>query len=134
MMPSAGEIETRLREKYGDGGVYQVRHVIQELAAHFHLTPQELAETDGSHPRFEHKVHSALARHRTLKLLDRSGWGKFRYMPEKLAEYEPRHHPRRVHKPGKSHQQETVAGAIRRLKRKRRAITLAIRELEQGSS
>jgi hypothetical protein len=134
MIPRAADIETRLREHYGDGVVYHTRQVTQELAAHFKLTPRELAESDGSHPRFAHKVHSALGRHRSLGLLVRQKRGSFRYVPEKLAEYEPHHHPPRAHKPRKALQHETVAEAIRRLKRKRRAITLAIRELEKGSS
>jgi hypothetical protein len=134
MMPKAGEIETRLREHYGDGAAYQTRRVIPELATHFQLTPHDLAEWDGSHPRFEHKVHSALARHSRLKLLVRPERGSFRYVPEKLAEYEPHHHPPRTRKvPRSRHQPITVAEAVRCLRRTRRAITLAIRELEQGS-
>jgi restriction endonuclease Mrr len=136
MIPKAGEIETQLREQYGDGTVYEVRRVIDELADHFQLSPQELAESDGSHLRFEHKVHSALARHCKLKLLVRSGRGSFRYVPEKLAEYEPHHHPPRPQQTSQSHHKQ-LSGAearlLRRLKRKRRALTLAIRELEQGS-
>ena len=114
MIPRAADIETQLREHYGDGAVYYTRQVTRDLAAHFKLTPQELAESDGSHPRFAHKVHSALARHHSLGLLVRLKRGSFRYRPEKLAEYEPHHHPPRVHKTGNSHQQETVAEAIRR--------------------
>jgi hypothetical protein len=136
MMPRAGEIETRLRERYGDGVVYETRQVIPQLAAHFHLSPDELAESDGSHPRFEHKVHSALARHCKLGLLVREGRGSFRYLPEKLAGHEPRHHPPRAGKTPPSPRRQ-LSGAearlLRRLKRKRRALTLAIRELEQGS-
>jgi restriction endonuclease Mrr len=96
MMPKAGQIETHLREHYGDGAVYETRRVIPEMATHFQLTREELAETDGSHLRFEHKVHSALARHRTLKLLERPERGSFKYLPEKLASFQPRHHPPRA--------------------------------------
>jgi restriction endonuclease Mrr len=95
MIPRAGEIETRLREHYGDGAVYETRRVIKELAAHFQLTPHDLAEWDGSHLRFEHKVHSALARHCRLELLGRPERGSFCYVPVKLAKYEPHHHPAR---------------------------------------
>ena len=96
MMPSAGEIETQLRESYGDGAPHETRSVVEELAAHFHLTPQELTETDGSHPRFEHKVHTALTRHGKLALLVRPKRGWFRYIPQKLARYKPNHRPRRT--------------------------------------
>jgi hypothetical protein len=82
-----------LREHYGDGAVYETRRVIPELAAYFNLTPQDLAESDGSHPRFWHKVHSALSRHRRFELLVRPERGSFRYVPENLAGYEPNHHP-----------------------------------------
>ncbi len=134
MMPKAGEIETRLRERFGDGAVYDTRHVIEELARDFQLSAEELAETDGSHPRFEHKVHTALARHCKLKVLVRPARGSFRYVPEKLDNFKPRHHPPRTRAVPKSLDESmTVAEALRRLKRKRRAITLAIRELEQGS-
>jgi hypothetical protein len=110
--------------------VYETRRVIPEMAAHFQLTRADLAETDGSHLRFEHKVHSALARHRTLKLLVRQQRGSFKYLPEKLASFQPGHHPPRA--PETADSRDPVAEAIRRLKRKRRAITIAIRELEQG--
>lgn len=92
MIPHASQIEDQLRQRYGDGTEFQTQAVIRELAAHFRLTPEDLEERDGSHPRFEHKVHSALARHRKLELLERPRWGWFRYMPEKLAEYTPRRH------------------------------------------
>ncbi len=71
MIPRAADIETRLLELFGDGAVYHTRQVTQELADHFKLTPHELAESDGSHPRFAHKVHSALAKHRSRGLLVR---------------------------------------------------------------
>jgi hypothetical protein len=102
MIPRAREIETHLRDRYGDGAVYETRRVIPEMAAHFQLTREELAETDGSHLRFEHKVHTALARHCKLKLLVRPERGSFKYLPEKLASFEPRHHPPRAPKAANS--------------------------------
>jgi restriction endonuclease Mrr len=134
MIPRTADIETQLREQYGDGAIHQIKQVIEELAVHFKLTPDELAESDGSHRRFPHKVHTATAHHSGLGLLVRLKRGYFRYDPEKLAEYKPRHHPPRVHKPGNPHHLEAVAKAIRSLKRKRHALTLAIRELEEQSS
>jgi hypothetical protein len=133
MIPKAGEIETRLRDHCGDGAVYEVKRIIHDLAVHFKLTKEDLAETDGSHLRFEHKVHSALARHKRLGLLARAEWGSFRYLPENLSKYKPRHHlPRARDVPPSPHQKTSVAEALRQLKRKRHALTLAIRELEQG--
>jgi restriction endonuclease Mrr len=108
MIPRAAEIETRLLEHCGNGLVHYTRQVIQKLADHFKLTPHDLAESDGLHLRFAHKVHSALARHRRLGLLVRLKRGSFRYMREKVANYEHHHSPR-VPKVGKSHHHETTA-------------------------
>ncbi|MBY0513562.1 MAG: winged helix-turn-helix domain-containing protein [Gemmataceae bacterium] len=145
MIPEAGRIETRLREHYGDGEWYETGQVVTQLATYFKLTPEELAERDGFHFRFQHKVHSALANHKKLGLLERGERGSFRYRPNKLAAYVPRHHTPRLAREQPSPQNtasetgkglprgdKTVEAAIRRLKLQRRAITLAIRELERG--
>src|SRR6478609_4766263 len=92
MIPNAGEIAKAMVEHFGDGAVHEPLAVIDELAGHFRLSPKELEETDGSHPRFYHKVHSVLAQHLKKGLLIRPARGKFQYLPDKLAKHEPRRH------------------------------------------
>ena len=97
MIPNAAEIESRLLEHFADGRVYETAEAIKTLADQFKLTAAELEESDGSHPRFLHKVHSALSRHFRLKLLERPTRARFRYFPDKVAIYEPRYRPRTTH-------------------------------------
>jgi hypothetical protein len=97
MIPNAAQIESLLLERFADGAEHETTDTIKELARNFQLTPSELKETDGSHPRFLHKVHSALSRHFRLKLLQRPARGRFRYFPDKVSRYEPRYRPRSTH-------------------------------------
>jgi hypothetical protein len=105
MIPSAGEIAKAMIERFGDGAVHEPQSVIDELAGHFRLSPEDLEETDGSHPRFYHKIHSVLAQHLKKGLLIRPARGQFRYMPNELAKHQPRRHgPKKQPKPASDDQ------------------------------